>query len=125
MLNLGCDYGEDIKMRVAVGGYLVAANTFATQRMGLEQFQRAMLSGDSVLRLARGENPIAGFIAGAAKRTWEVLPLHFIFPGLAGRSTDEAHEWAKESFLKTLRDLGRVDGIFLQVHGTAATDRID
>ena len=112
-------------MRVAVGGYLVAANTFATQRMGLEQFQRAMLSGDSVLRLARGENPIAGFIAGAAERNWEVLPLHFIFPGLAGRPTDEAHEWARETFLKTLRDCGHLDGIFLQVHGTAATDRID
>jgi microcystin degradation protein MlrC len=116
---------EDIQMRVAVGGYLVAANTFATQRMGLEQFQRAMLSGDSVLRLARGENPLAGFIAGAAERNWEVLPLHFIFPGLAGRPTDEAHEWARETFLKTLRDCGHLDGIFLQVHGTAATDRID
>jgi microcystin degradation protein MlrC len=93
--------------------------------MGLEQFQRAMLSGDSVLRLARGENPVAGFIAGAAERNWEVLPLHFIFPGLAGRPTDEAHEWARETFLKTLRDCGHLDGIFLQVHGTAATDRID
>lgn len=112
-------------MRVAVGGYLVAANTFATQRMGLEQFQRAMLSGDSVLRLARGENPIAGFITNAGKLNWEVLPLHFIFPGLAGRPTDEAHQWAKETFLKTLRDCGRIDGIFLQVHGTAATDSID
>src|SRR3984957_7220823 len=125
MLNPGIDCGEDIKMRVAVGGYLVAANTFATQRMGLELFQRAMLSGDAVLRLARGENPIAGFIAGASARNWEVLPLHFIFPGLAGRATDEAHEWAKETFLKTLRECGRVDGVFLQVHGTSATDRID
>jgi microcystin degradation protein MlrC len=67
-------------MRVAVGGYLVAANTFATERMGLETFQRAILSGDSVLRLARGENPIAGFMAAAGKSNWDVVPLHFIFP---------------------------------------------
>jgi hypothetical protein len=59
----------------------------------------------------RGENPIAGFIAGAVERNWDVLPLHFIFPGLAGRPTDEAHEWAKETFLKTLRDCGHLEGL--------------
>jgi microcystin degradation protein MlrC len=112
-------------MRVAVGGYLVAANTFATQRMGLERFQRAMLSGDSVLRLARGENPIAGFMRYARERNWEVVPLHFLFPGLAGKPTDEAHEWAKASFLDTLRKNAPLDGVFLQCHGTAATDRLD
>jgi microcystin degradation protein MlrC len=112
-------------MRVAVGGYLVAANTFATQRMGLERFQRAMLSGDAVLRLGRGENAIGGFMRFARERNWEVVPLHFVFPGLAGKPTDEAHEWAKETFLTTLRQAGRIDGVFLQCHGTAATDRFD
>jgi len=72
--------------------------------MGLELFQRAMLSGDSVLWLARGENPIAGFIAGAAEHNWDVPP------GLAGRPTDEAYEWAKEAFLKTLRARARPMG---------------
>jgi hypothetical protein len=33
-------------MRVAVGGYLAVANSFATQSTGLEQFQRSRLSGD-------------------------------------------------------------------------------
>ena len=112
-------------MRVAIGGYLVAANTFATQRMGLERFQRAMLSGDAVLRLGRGENAIAGFVRFARKRNWEVVPLHFVFPGLAGKPTDEAHEWAKAMFLATLRQAGPLDGVFLQCHGTAATDRFD
>ena len=37
-------------MRVAVGGYLVAVNTFATQKMGLALFQRATLTGERVLR---------------------------------------------------------------------------
>jgi len=112
-------------MRIAVGGYLVAANTFATQRVGLESFQRAMISGDSVLRLARGENPIAGFTTAAQQSNWDIAPLHFLFPGLAGKPTVDAHAWAKETFLKTLREAGRVDGIFLQFHGTAATDDID
>ena len=46
--------------------HLVAVNTFATQRMGVELFQRAMLSGDAVLRLGRGEIAFAGFIEGCA-----------------------------------------------------------
>ena len=33
-------------MRVAVGGYLTCTNSFATQALGLEQFQRATLTGD-------------------------------------------------------------------------------
>ncbi|MGA2412270.1 MAG: M81 family metallopeptidase, partial [Candidatus Binataceae bacterium] len=70
-------------MRVAIGGYLVAANTFATQRMSLAQFQRAMLSGDAVLKLARGDNPLGGFSRSARDLGWDVVPLHFVFPGLA------------------------------------------
>lgn len=112
-------------MRIAIGGYLVAANTFATQRMGLERFQRAMLSGDAVMRLTHGGTPLAGFAAAARALNWELAPLHFIFPGLAGKPTDEAHAWAKAQFVASLRKAGPVDGIFLQVHGTAATDAID
>lgn len=72
-------------MRVAIGGYLVAVNTFATQRIGLERFQRAMLGGDAVLRLARGDGALGGFAQGARERNWEVVPLHFVFPGIAGK----------------------------------------
>ncbi len=58
-------------MRVAIGGYLVAVNTFATQRMGLERFQRAILAGDAVLRLARGEGAIGGFeVRASATGRW-------------------------------------------------------
>jgi microcystin degradation protein MlrC len=116
---------ERLSMRIAIGGYLVAANTFATQRMGLERFQRAMLSGDAVMRLTHGGTPLAGFAAGARALNWELAPLHFVFPGLAGKPTDEAHAWVKARFVETLRKAGPVDGIFLQVHGTAATDSLD
>ena len=78
-------------MRVAIGGYLVAVNTFATQRIGLERFQRAILGGDAVLRLAQGDGALGGFAHAARERNWEVAPLHFVFPGIAGKITDEAH----------------------------------
>jgi microcystin degradation protein MlrC len=112
-------------MRVAVGGYLVAVNTFATQRIGLEQVQRASLTGDAVLRAARGESAIAGFFEGARRQNWEIAPLPFVLAPIAGKLTRDAHEWAKEAILGALRKAGPVDGVFLQLHGTAAAEHLD
>jgi microcystin degradation protein MlrC len=112
-------------MRIAVGGYLVSANSFATQRTGLERFQRSGLSGEDLLtRLGRGDNAIAGFLRGAREHSWEAVPLHYFFPGLAGKITDEAHQWAKEAIVEVLRKAHPIDGVFLQLHGTAASDSI-
>ena len=112
-------------MRIAVGGYLVSANSFATQRTGLERFQRSRLSGEDLLtRLGRGDNAIAGFLRGAREHSWEAVPLHYFFPGLAGKITDEAHQWAKEAIVEVLRKAHPIDGVFLQLHGTAASDSI-
>ena len=112
-------------MRVAVGGYLVVANSFATQRTGLGQFQRSKLSGDDLInRMGRGDNAIAGFLRGAREQAWNVAPLDYFFPGLAGKNTDEAHQWAKETLMSSLRKAQPLDGVFLQMHGTAASDSI-
>jgi hypothetical protein len=35
-------------MRVAVGGYLLYVNSFVTQRMDLEHFQRVTLTGEAM-----------------------------------------------------------------------------
>jgi len=112
-------------MRVAVGGYLAVANSFATQRTGLEQFQRSKISGDELInKMGRGDSAIAGFLRGAHEYGWNVAPLDYFFPGLAGKNTDEAHQWAKETIVNSLRKALPVDGVFLQLHGTAASDSI-
>ena len=112
-------------MRVAVGGYLAVANSFATQHTGLEQFKRSQIAGDDLIkRMGRGDSAIAGFLQGAREQGWDIVPLHYFFPGLAGKNTDEGHQWAKESIINDLRKGPSVDGIFLQLHGTAASDSI-
>ena len=112
-------------MRVAVGGYIVAVNSFATQRLDLERFQRATLTGDALLRAGRGESAISGFLDGARENNWDIVPLQFVLAGVGGTVTKEAHETAKESFLTLLRKVGPVDGVFLQLHGTAAAEHVD
>ena len=112
-------------MRVAVGGYLAAVNTFVTQRLGLGQFQRATLTGESLLKVGRGESAIAGFLDGVREYHWDVVPLQFVVPGVGGTIAQEAHEWAKEGFLSVLQKVGPIDGLFLQLHGTAVADHCD
>jgi microcystin degradation protein MlrC len=112
-------------MRVAVGGYLAVANSFATQSTGLAQFQRSKLSGDDLIsRMGRGDSAIAGFVGVADEQGWSVAPLDYFFPGLAGKNTDEGHQWAKDTIISSLRKALPVDGVFLQLHGTAASDSI-
>jgi len=112
-------------MRVAVGGYLAAVNSFVSHRIDLEQFHRATLTGDTLLRAGRGESAISGFVDGAQERNWDVVPLQFVVPGVGGKITKEAHETTKETFLSLLNKAGRVDGVFVQLHGTAAAEHID
>ena len=112
-------------MRIAIGGYLVAVNTFATQKMGLALFQRATLTGERVLRAGGREGAIAGFLNGAKQHNWDVLPLQFVVPGVGGKVTSEAHEAAKAGFIDLLRKNDPVDGVFLQLHGTAVSDDCD
>ena len=112
-------------MRVAVGGYLVAVNTFVEQRMGLELFQRSVVAGDALLNAGSGDSAIYGFLEGARQRQWDAVPLQFMFPGVGGKATRDAHEWAKDRFLEQLRQAGPVDGIFIQLHGTGAAEHLD
>src|SRR5690242_7569026 len=101
-------------MRIAVGGYVATANSFATQRTGLEDFQRSGVTGERLIsRIGSGDNAIAGFLRGARRNSWDVVPLHFFFPPLAGKITDEAHEWAKDALVGGLRKSNSIDGVFL------------
>ena len=113
------------RMRIAVGAYHVVANSFATQATTLQGVQAGQQPGSVALGPARGDHALEGFASVAKTQGWELVPLAFFYPALGGKLTDEAHAWAKEQMLAPLRDAGPVDGVFLQLHGTAASDSID
>jgi microcystin degradation protein MlrC len=113
-------------MRIAVGGYLVACNTFATQPFTLDFFQRGTIPGETLLKASRGgESAIGGFLDGAQPHGWEIVPLPFIVPGIRGTITKDAHEWAKDQLISALRKAGKIDGVFLQLHGTAVAEHVE
>lgn len=94
-------------MRVAIGGYIAAVNSFVHYKTDLNMFQRSTLTGDAVLKVGRGETCISGFLDIAEQQGWEAVPLPFSVPGVWGTVTTEAHEWLKEQVLSSLRKAGR------------------
>ncbi|MBM4258731.1 MAG: M81 family metallopeptidase [Deltaproteobacteria bacterium] len=109
-------------MRVAIGGYIAAVNSFVHYKTDLNMFQRSTLTGDAVLKVGRGETCISGFLDIAEQQGWEAVPLPFSVPGVWGTVTTEAHEWLKEQVLSSLRKAGKIDGVFLQIHGTEVVE---
>jgi len=49
-------------MRVAIGGYIAAANSLVGYRMDLAQFQRSTLTRDAVFKMGRGETLTCRFL---------------------------------------------------------------
>src|SRR5262249_17690180 len=82
-------------------------------------------AGETVLKAGRGESAISCFLDGALACGWEAVPIPFVLAGIGGTATQDAHEWGKEQILSALRKAGPVDGVFLQLHGTAAADHVD
>jgi microcystin degradation protein MlrC len=113
-------------MRVAVGGFSLCVNSFATRRVDLTRCQRAMQSGQAMLTAHHGSrSAIGGFLAGAAQHGFELVPLDFIRPGLGSLITVDAFNWVKEQLRTTLQAAGRVDGLFLHMHGGGAGEGTD
>lgn len=108
-------------MRIAIGAYQVIVNSFATQVTTLEGIRAGEIAKAAFRSAARGNSALDGFLKKASERGWEIIPLGFYFPALGGKLTDEAHAWMKQQMLDALREAGPVDGVFLQLHGTAAS----
>lgn len=112
-------------MRIAIGAYQVVCNSFATQAITLSDVRAGELGADAILHAAGGNGALHGFLRKAKERGWEVVPLRFYFPALGGKLSDEAHQWMKQCMLGALRAAAPVDGVFLQLHGTAATTTLE
>ena len=112
-------------MRIAIGAYQVTSNSFATQTTTLQDIRANEMQGADLLAAPTGSGALHGFLKRAKECGWDIVPLGFYFPPLGGKLTDEAHEWMKQQMLDALRAAGPVDGVFLQLHGTAVSKSLD
>ncbi len=115
-------------MRIATGGISHETSTFAPTPTRLRDFEigLGLFRGQDIVARFRGTNNCTGgFIAGADKHGFELVPLlwTFAYPGgLIGRAD---YDVLKNEFLDRLARAGPVDGVLLDLHGAMVIEGID
>lgn len=119
-------------MRIAIGGISHETSSFAKTPTTWESFRDGfgMYRGAEIERRFRGSNICAGgFLDGAAKHQFEVVPLLWTFAYPSGLIVRADYERLKGEFLQLLsqaeRDGGPIDGVLLDLHGAMVVEGID
>jgi len=115
-------------MRIAIAQIAQETDTFNPVPTGLEDFElRGLYFGGEILQKMRGVREIGGFLAAAEEEASEVEPLPIVRAAATsgGRVTAEALEFFEEKLVSGLRKAQPVDGLFLSMHGAAASEKVD
>ena len=114
-------------MRIAVGCIGHETNTFSPVPTTLESFtQGTYYVGNEMLEAFRDTRTImGGGIACAEKLGMQFAPLLWTFATPSGTVEQSAYETLKRNFLDRLRNAGKIDGVFLDLHGAMVTETIE
>ncbi|MBL8827494.1 MAG: M81 family metallopeptidase, partial [Planctomycetaceae bacterium] len=119
-------------MRIATGGVLHETSTFLPSQTTVADFEQGfgIYRGPQIFERFRGANMCpGGFIDGAEKHGFELVPLlwGFAYPSGVIRRAD--YEQLKGELFAMLRDYeaahGPVDGLLLDLHGAMVVEGID
>ena len=120
--------GRNVK-RIAVAGFQHETNTFAPSRASYSDFEKAdawpgLLRGDEVIRRLSGVNmPTTGFAGAAvASGRYEIVPILWCAAEPSSYVATDAFERIAGMILDGIEDAGRLDGIYLDLHGAMVTD---
>ncbi|HEV8469771.1 MAG TPA: M81 family metallopeptidase [Candidatus Limnocylindria bacterium] len=114
-------------MRIAVGGFSHETNTFnpaPTTRRWFERIPGRCWHGEEMWPALRGGHPVlSGFLEGAASAGHELVPAFYTAADpTTGTISDDTLEWIAESLVASLR-AARPDGVLLDLHGAAVSER--
>jgi microcystin degradation protein MlrC len=118
-------------MRIAVGGIQHETNTFATVKATLADFQAAdawpgLVRGGDLLDSVRGINlPVTGFVDAAHEGGDSIVPLSWCSATPSAQVTRDAFEHISALLIDDLRNAGRVDAVYLDLHGAMVTEHLD
>ena len=114
--------------RFAIGGFQHETNTFAPVKASFRDFEMAdgwpgLTRGDAMLTAFDGINlPIAGFIAMARRQGHVLLPTLWCSASPSAEVETDAYERIVGELLERIGALGKIDGIFLDLHGAMVTE---
>lgn len=114
--------------RILIAGFQHETNTFGATNATMADFEQAdgwpgLLRGDQVIPGTEGSNlPLAGFVREARRDTdAELIPIVWCSAEPSAHVTDDAFERISSMILDGVRDAGRLDGIYIDLHGAMVT----
>lgn len=117
------------RLRIATLGIHHETNTFASNKTTLAEFNRSGLQTYAVQRgqqyadmHGQAQTSMAGYMQGATRHGFELVPLIFAATDPAGTISAEAFETLGGEALGMLRDQGPFDGVLLNQMGAAVTE---
>jgi microcystin degradation protein MlrC len=116
-------------LRIATLGIHHETNTFASNKTTLGEFNRSGLQTYAVQRgqqyaemHGQAQTSMAGYMQGATRLGFELVPLLFAATDPAGTISSEAFETLGGEALEMLRDQGPFDGVLLNQMGAAVSE---
>jgi microcystin degradation protein MlrC len=118
-------------MRIATGGISHESSSFAPTPTRLVDFETGLglFRSQAILERFRGSNNCTGgFIAGAERHNFQLLPLLWTFAYPGGPIVRSDYETLKQEFLSRLTQVqstAPIDGVLLDLHGAMVIEGID
>jgi microcystin degradation protein MlrC len=118
-------------MHLAVGGFQHETNTFAPVPAKFEDFVApdawpGLVRGADLLDAVRGINlPAAGFIQEATSSHHTIVPLTWCSATPSAAVTRDAYERIAAMILEDLRNVSRLDAVYLDLHGAMVAEHIN
>jgi microcystin degradation protein MlrC len=113
--------------RVVTGGISHETSTFTPVETTLESYkERFLLRGQEILEVFRNTNsPIGGFIDGAEKHGFELIPTLFAEPHTSAPTPRPLFDSLVDELLAGIAAAGPIDGVLLDLHGSMCAGDLD
>jgi microcystin degradation protein MlrC len=115
--------------RVLIGGFMHEVHTFVDGALSLDDVRRNgyIVSGPGIFTDAIGaRQEVHGALEVALANGVEPVPSLMAFGGVGARVSDEAYALMRSGILEVAElERGRIDGVYLQLHGAMATESED
>ncbi|MBN9517208.1 M81 family metallopeptidase [bacterium] len=109
-------------MRIAVGGFMHESNTFSQFPADLDRFREGSLTyGAALVPVWReAHHEVGGFLEGAEKYGYDVVPLAMAWATPSGPVTDAVFEHVCDALVTGVR-MAKPDGVLVALHGAMVT----
>ncbi len=118
-------------MRIAIAGFQHETNRFAPILTSYDDFVRqdgwpGLTEGKSIFETFQVANiPIGGFLNLAKRKGIDVLPVLWASAEPAGLVQDDAFDKIAEKIMTGFEKAGRIDGIYLDLHGAMVCESFE